>query len=160
MAVSAQGTQRTIGGEWPGSSDALRTRDGSGNSRAHTAFVTNSTASPLKICPGSGCKECGVASPRTLRGPRFLSTLGYVCSKRGVRLKRVDAAYTSKTCSVCGIVVDLKLTDRDWKCQCGAYHDRDVNAAINILGRAFPNQRGDVKRLGGNSFKRSGRCLI
>ena len=74
----------------------------------------------------------------------FLSTLGYVCSKRGVILKRVDAAYTSKTCSVCGNIVDLKLTDRDWKCQCGAYHDRDVNAAINILGRAFPNQRGDA----------------
>ncbi len=74
----------------------------------------------------------------------FLSTLGHVCSKRGVMLKRVDAAYTSKTCSVCGNILDLKLTDRDWKCQCGAYHDRDVNAAINILGRAFPNQRGDA----------------
>lgn len=42
---------------------------------------------------------------------------------------------SSKTCSRCGYVKkDLTLKDRHWICpQCGASHDRDVNAAVNIL---------------------------
>ena len=48
----------------------------------------------------------------------------------------VDRFYpSSKTCSNCGYKnQDLKLSDRDWTCpNCGEYHDRDLNAAINIL---------------------------
>ena len=42
---------------------------------------------------------------------------------------------SSKTCSTCGYVhKDLKLKDRHWQCpQCGEIHDRDLNAAMNIL---------------------------
>ena len=42
---------------------------------------------------------------------------------------------SSKTCSQCGYVhKDLKLKDRHWQCHnCGSYHDRDLNAALNIL---------------------------
>lgn len=41
---------------------------------------------------------------------------------------------SSKTCSVCGAVRDeLPLNIREWRCGCGAVHDRDVNAARNIL---------------------------
>lgn len=42
---------------------------------------------------------------------------------------------TSKTCSCCGYkVAKLDLSVRDWKCfNCLTYHDRDVNAAKNIL---------------------------
>ena len=40
---------------------------------------------------------------------------------------------SSRTCSECGAVNDgLKLSDRSWNCQCGATHDRDLNAAINL----------------------------
>ncbi len=40
---------------------------------------------------------------------------------------------SSKTCHVCGIVRDsLPLGIRQWTCECGAEHDRDVNAAINL----------------------------
>lgn len=46
---------------------------------------------------------------------------------------------SSKTCSECGTIKrDLKLSDRTWICpSCGVNHDRDVNAANNILSFAF-----------------------
>lgn len=44
---------------------------------------------------------------------------------------------SSKTCSACGAVfAGLTLGDRTWACACGAVHDRDVNAARNLLAHA------------------------
>lgn len=49
---------------------------------------------------------------------------------------------SSKTCSNCGYVnSNLKLSDRGWVCPvCGEYHDRDVNAAMNIKNMALNPQ--------------------
>lgn len=49
---------------------------------------------------------------------------------------------SSKLCHNCGYINrDLKLSDREWICPvCGEYHDRDVNAAINIRHIAFEKQ--------------------
>lgn len=47
---------------------------------------------------------------------------------------------SSKTCSACGAINhDLTLKDREWSCCCGAVHDRDLNAAINIKNFALKN---------------------
>ncbi|MFI9360854.1 RNA-guided endonuclease InsQ/TnpB family protein [Kitasatospora sp. NPDC053057] len=41
---------------------------------------------------------------------------------------------SSKLCSACGTIRDkMPLNVRAWECDCGAVHDRDVNAARNIL---------------------------
>ena len=67
---------------------------------------------------------------------RFKTILEDKAFNNGKQVVLVDRFYpSSKTCSVCGYKnVDLTLKDRDWTCpECGTHHDRDVNAAINIL---------------------------
>lgn len=45
---------------------------------------------------------------------------------------------SSKMCHVCGAInKELTLKDRLWTCECGAIHDRDINAAINILAFSY-----------------------
>ena len=66
--------------------------------------------------------------------------LGYKCAMRGGTVVRVGRFYpSSKTCSCCGHVVEeLPLSVRRWQCpQCGESHDRDVNAARNILAEGL-----------------------
>ncbi|OYD68718.1 putative transposase [Rhodococcus sp. OK302] len=65
----------------------------------------------------------------------FRSMLDYKADWYGRQVIAIDRFYpSSKTCSVCGVVVEsLPLDVREWTCRCGAVHDRDVNAAINIL---------------------------
>ena len=66
----------------------------------------------------------------------FTVMLAYKMAERGKHLQKVDRWYpSSQTCSCCGCinpeVKDLKI--RRWTCpHCGAVHDRDQNAAINI----------------------------
>lgn len=67
---------------------------------------------------------------------RFKSILVDKAFNNGKQVVFVDRFYpSSKTCSVCGYKKhDLKLSDREWICpQCGERHDRDINAATNIL---------------------------
>lgn len=67
---------------------------------------------------------------------RFKSVLSYKAFNNGKRVVSVDRFYpSSKMCSECGYInKELMLSDREWICpQCGTYHDRDINAAVNIL---------------------------
>jgi putative transposase len=65
----------------------------------------------------------------------FRSMLEYKAGWYGREVIAVDRWFpSSKLCSVCGSVRDkLPLDVRSWTCGCGASHDRDVNAARNIL---------------------------
>ena len=67
---------------------------------------------------------------------KFKETLVNKALVNGKQIVFVDRFYPpSKTCSVCGYKKrDLKLSDREWVCpKCGTKHDRDINAAMNIL---------------------------
>jgi putative transposase len=66
----------------------------------------------------------------------FRSMLEYKCERYGRQLAVVDRWYpSSKTCSACGhLLAELSLSTRHWTCpSCRARHDRDINAAKNIL---------------------------
>lgn len=84
----------------------------------------------------------------------FARLLEYKCAERGRTLVRVDRFYpSSKTCSACGHRLDaLPLSVRSWDCPaCGAHHDRDVNAARNILTegkRILSNTEGTAGHAG------------
>lgn len=63
----------------------------------------------------------------------FVRQLQYKCEWNGRQLVKVDRFFpSSKMCSVCGSLTELDLSIRKWTCSCGAMHDRDTNAAINI----------------------------
>lgn len=88
-------------------------------------------------------------SPSKLKGTRmaksvsdaswadFKSMLAYKAIALGVDYHEVNEMFSTVTCSTC-----LKRTGpsglsalgvREWTCACGATHNRDVNAASNIL---------------------------
>jgi len=66
----------------------------------------------------------------------FRSMLTYKASRYGRTMVVVNRWYpSSKTCSACGhLLATLSLGTRRWACPgCGTLHDRDINAAKNIL---------------------------
>ncbi|WP_405969390.1 transposase [Streptomyces sp. NBC_00988] len=61
--------------------------------------------------------------------------LEYKCAWYGRELVVIDRWFpSSKLCGTCGTIAEkMPLNVREWTCDCGAVHDRDVNAACNIL---------------------------
>ena len=56
------------------------------------------------------------------------------CKELGIELRIVDRLYlSSKLCHECGCMKnDLKLSDREYICECGYHADRDYNASLNL----------------------------
>jgi IS605 OrfB family transposase len=78
----------------------------------------------------------------------FRNMLRYKASRRGATYCEVDESFTTQTCSACGGLPPERprgiagLGVREWRCSsCGVTHDRDVNAARNILALALSAQR-------------------
>lgn len=65
----------------------------------------------------------------------FIRQMQYKCEWYGKNLIVIGRFEpSSKTCFACGLINNnLTLADRKWTCECGASHDRDLNAAKNIL---------------------------
>jgi putative transposase len=66
----------------------------------------------------------------------LIRQLAYKCEWYGRELIKIDRWFpSSKRCGNCGHIVDkLPLNIREWECpKCGINHDRDINAANNIL---------------------------
>ena len=100
--------------------------------KAHGAiFVGNVNASALaKTQQAKSVQDAGWSTFRTM--------LQYKCANAGAWFAEVDEAFSTQTCSVCDSRAGPKgrkgLGMRGWQCAvCGAVHDRDVNAAHNIL---------------------------
>lgn len=78
----------------------------------------------------------------------FRSQLRYKASRHGAVYLDINERFTTQTCSQCGALPPERpkgiagLGIRAWECSdCGASHDRDVNAARNILALALSAQR-------------------
>lgn len=89
----------------------------------------------------------------------FGRLLEYKCAWYGKELNRVDRWFpSSKRCSTCGYIVEsLLLSIREWDCpECKTHHDRDKNAAHNILaeGHSVTAQGGAGRRVNASASKR------
>ncbi len=64
----------------------------------------------------------------------FRRKLEAKCKELGIKLRMVDRWYpSSKLCHKCGCMKkDLKLSDREYICECGYRADRDFNASLNL----------------------------
>jgi putative transposase len=80
----------------------------------------------------------------------FRAQLRYKASRHGAVYLDINEKFTTQTCSCCGVITASSpkgmgaLGIRAWECsECGASHDRDVNAARNILALALSVERRD-----------------
>ena len=72
---------------------------------------------------------------------QFVEILRYKCQKHKRQFVQIGQwTATTKPCADCGHRNEnLSLSDRQWTCpECGSHHDRDINAAINILQAGIP----------------------
>lgn len=75
----------------------------------------------------------------------FVRQLDYKCKWYGKAFFKIDRFYaSSQICSCCGHKDGKKALDiREWECiNCGAHHDRDFNAATNVLLKGYSDLTG------------------
>jgi putative transposase len=93
----------------------------------------------------------------------FRRQLACKCQRYGRQLVVIDRWYpSSKTCSACGHrLAGLSLATRAWTCpSCRARHDRDINAAKNILAAGLAAARGCPGDACGAGVRHSGTSRV
>ena len=79
----------------------------------------------------------------------FKTMQQYKCDDAGAWFEEVNESFSTQACSACGCRSGPRglegLGIREWQCSaCGAMHDRDVNAARNILARGHARLAGGI----------------
>jgi putative transposase len=93
----------------------------------------------------------------------FRAMLEYKAARYGRRVIVIDRWYpSSKTCSACGyLLASLSLDRRHWTCpSCGTRHDRDINAAKNILAAGRAVAGGNPGHACGADVRHSGSSRV
>lgn len=90
----------------------------------------------------------GIVAARRDARDKSIATLRRLTAEKvgrsgGVVYTHADESYTTRRCSSCGEMTGPAndLSVREWDCICGAHHDRDENAALNILMLALEQHR-------------------
>ena len=93
----------------------------------------------------------------------FRRMIEYKAERAGRRVIPVDRWYpSSKTCSSCGyLLAELSLKTRHWTCpSCRTRHDRDINAAKNILAAGLAVAGGNPSDACGADVRHSGSSRV
>jgi len=102
--------------------------------------VSSSTLTKTKMA--KSVLDAGWSNLKTL--------LSYKCEHAGGVFLEVNERYTSQACSCCGSLSPSSpkgragLRIREWTCECGVTHDRDQNAARNILALGHERLAGGI----------------
>jgi putative transposase len=107
-------------------------------------FVGNvASAKLVKTKMAKSTLDAGWAKLKTM--------LEYKSHQAGIVFEEVNETYTTQTCSCCGVIPASSpkgragLRIREWVCsECGTAHDRDVNAAKNILALGHQRLAGGI----------------
>ncbi len=92
---------------------------------------------------------------------KFTQLLQYKAESAGCVVVAVNPKNTSRTCSDCGNVQDISLSERTFNCEkCGMSKDRDLNASINILARATTSGQGGSHASGDNVRPSAMRAVV
>jgi putative transposase len=140
--------QRSFSRTQPGSRRRARARARVGNLHARVAnqrrdFIHKLTTDLIRewdvigiedLCVRGLAKTKLSASVFDAGWSEFRRQLEYKAAWNGRTVVLADRFYPStRRCSACGVVEGPKdLSARVWKCRCGASHDRDLNAAVNL----------------------------
>ena len=112
---------------------------------ANVAIFVGDVASAklVKTSMAKSTLDAGWSSLKTM--------LEYKSHQAGIVFMEVNESHTTQTCSSCGIIPASSpkgragLGMRGWTCcHCGAAHDRDVNAACNILALGHERLAGGI----------------
>ena len=103
-----------------------------------TALVRNNAAIFVGDVASAKLVKTKMAKSTLDAGWSMLKTmLEYKSHQAGIVFEEVNERYSTQACSQCASIEGPKglsgLGIRGWRCSCGALHDRDVNAAKNIL---------------------------
>ena len=93
----------------------------------------------------------------------FRAMIAYKAARYGRRVIPADRWYpSSKTCPACGyLLATLTLGTRHWTCpSCGTRHDRDINAAKNILAAGLAVAEGNPGHACGADVRHSGSSRV